>query len=256
MRQFYNRIPRYVVFDPKGDFPEAGETVIRSPRDIRWRRFPAGWLEGFIGGTIAIAAAVAVFFWAGRKRSRWWAALGVLLSAAAIALYCCSLPLSRILYRPEPRYQPFMDLRLRELFYKARSLKNQARRKGLKQSPYHFRVGVDEGLFQSKAFGNSRPRWLMSAAITGRSLDLGLDLNSQRPAGIPVEIRSEAWRMYVFYLGDSEDMKAVLRYAQGTLTVNDLMDLGEDFSFIEVKRTPGGRRTATKFPPARLTQIA
>lgn len=61
--------------------------------------------------------------------------------------------------------------------------------------------------------------------------------------------------MYVFYLGDQDDMKAVLRYAQGTLSVEDLMDLGDDFSFIEVKRTPGGRRSATKFPPIRLTPL-
>lgn len=154
----------------------------------------------------------------------------------------------RILYRPDPKYQPTMDLRLRWLFYKARKLKKRHRPA--------FRVGVDEGLFQSKAFSNSRPRWLMSSAITGRSLDLGLDLNSQRPSGIPVEIRSEAWRMYVFYLGDQDDMKAILRYAQGTLTIDDLMDLGEDFSFIEVKRTPGGRRQATRFPPIRLSHLA
>lgn len=154
----------------------------------------------------------------------------------------------RMIYRPEPKWQPGMDMRLRFLFYRARKLK--------KAGKLPFRVGVDEGLFQSKAFSNSRPRWLMSSAITGRSLDLGLDLNSQRPSGIPVEIRSEAWRMYVFYLGDSDDMKAVLRYAQGSLTYDDLEDLGEDFSFIEVRRTPGGRRTSRRFPPIRLTPLS
>lgn len=206
MRELYLHEPRYVVLDPKGDFPRApGDVIVKSPKSWRWKVFPDGW-----GGSGFLAT-------------------------------------PRIIYRPDPKYQPTMDLRLRALFYKARLLKKKHRPA--------FRVGVDEGLFQSKAFGNSRPRWLMSSAITGRSLDMGLDLNSQRPSGIPVEIRSEAWRMYVFYLGDQDDMKAVLRYAQGTLSVEDLMDLGDDFSFIEVKRTPGGRRSATKFPPIRLTPL-
>lgn len=211
MREFYYHVPRYVVFDPKGDFPEAGERVVKSPKAFTWRLFPNGL---FGSGLFAVP---------------------------------------RILYRPDPKYQPYMDLRLRSLFYQARKLKKAAKRKGLKRSPYHFRIGVDEGLFQSKAFGNSRPRWLMSIAITGRSLDLGLDLNSQRLAGLPVEVRSEAWRMYLFYLGYREDMKAAMEYSHGTVREQDLINLGDDFSFIEVRRTPGGKRTARRFPPVRLT---
>lgn len=210
MREVYNVVPRYVVFDPKGDFPEqpgGNEKIVTSPGSFTWNLFPDG------------------LFGSGLFR------------------------VNRIIYRPDPKYQPTMDLRLRHLFYKARKLHIAARKKGLDISPYHFRVGVDEGLFQSK----NGKRWLQSAAITGRSFNMGFDVNSQRPVGIPVEVRSEAWRMYVFYLGDVKDQKAVLDYAQGTVTLEDLDDLGDDFSFIEVSRTPGGKRRATKYPPLRLT---
>lgn len=212
MREFYNLEPRYVVFDPKGDFPENGEKIVTTPNDFTWRRFPDGILgTGF-------------------------------------------LAVPRIIYRPDPKYQPTMDLRLRWLFYKARQLKLAAVKKAHDKkaiSPHAFRIGLDEGLFQSK----NGKTWIQRIAITGRSLDLGFDLNSQRPSGIPVEIRSEAWRVYAFFLGDTDDEKVVLRYARNSIVQEDLQNL-EDYAFIEIKRTPGGRREARKYPPVRLTAPA
>lgn len=146
-----------------------------------------------------------------------------------------------ILYRPKPEYNtgPWLDEILRRLFLRAQ--------KEGKTAP--FVVYVDEALFLSKL---GHTRWLSALAVSGRSLKVGLWVSSQRPAWIPVEIRTEAWRWLVFYLAYSEDEKEVLRYAKGQISPAQLQEAAVDYSFWELKRGKGGKVQATHFPALQL----
>ena len=100
---------------------------------------------------------------------------------------------------------------------------------------------------------------LAEIAIMGRSFNCGLWVSSQRPsAWIPVEIRSEAWRWYVFYLSDEEDELAAVRFAKTELTLEQLREATHSYRFLELRRgaESGGRvrvRAYGKLPLPRTT---
>jgi hypothetical protein len=86
-------------------------------------------------------------------------------------------------------------------------------------------------------FGPLAQKALGEVASAARQYELGLWVETQRPRRIPVVIRSEAWRLYIFALGFSDDEEEVLRYAKGRLSMADLRhgdDDPRDHSFFEL----------------------
>jgi hypothetical protein len=153
--------------------------------------------------------------------------------------------IKRIIYRPAPTDYSSVDAVVGRLFNLARALK---KRYG-KGHPYRFYLYCDEGLLQSRG---RRTVHLAGSAISGRSLEMGFILSSQRLSWIPVEIRTEAWRVVVFYLSSVEEEREVIKLSKNRLTLQQLEELGADYSFYELKRTQGGLITVTHFP--KLTQ--
>lgn len=96
-----------------------------------------------------------------------------------------------------------------------------------------FVLNIDEGLAFSKRGHIAN---LAEFAVSGRSLNLGLWVASQRPVWIPVEVRSEAWRLYVFYLAFEDDEKHVLKYTKRRLTLEQLQEGFANHSFWEIRR--------------------
>lgn len=147
----------------------------------------------------------------------------------------------RVLYRPSEQYDTpaWNGEVLKRLYFRAKRLKGRG-----------FLLYIDEGL---DFIHGEASRWLSMIAKNGRSLNLGLWVSSQRPRNIPVSVRSEAWRWYVFYLGYEDDEVEVVKYSKGQISVDDLEALGGDYSFWEIRRPKkGGRLEATKYPPCRL----
>jgi len=107
---------------------------------------------------------------------------------------------------------------------------------------------VDEGAWVSYA---GAWRSLARLLISTRSLKLGIWLSSQRPKGLPVEARSEAWRWYVFYLRSREDRKEVVSFLDHQITEYDLESTTEDFQFWEITRGKGGKMSYRLLPPIR-----
>lgn len=150
----------------------------------------------------------------------------------------------RIIYRPRTFDQ--IDALIGRLFMLAIRLK----KKYGPDHPYRFVLYCDEGLLQSRRLQTT---WLARAAVAGRSLGLGLWVTSQRLSWIPVEVRSEQWRTYVFYLSSRDEEKEVIKLSKDRLTIPDLEALGADYSFYELKRNTGGKLTVTKFPKLSAT---
>lgn len=150
-----------------------------------------------------------------------------------------------IVYRPEFEYAngQWVDEVLRRLFKRARA-------KGKKQP---FILYIDEGLYVATS---SRTGTMRQLAVTGRSLNVGLWVSSQRPKWIPVEVRSEAWRWYVFYLAYDEDEKEVLRYSKNKIQLDELQNPTDLYSFWEIKRgaNSAGRLQVKHYPKVSLTQ--
>ena len=65
---------------------------------------------------------------------------------------------------------------------------------------------------------------------------VGLWVSSQRPKWIPVEVRSETWRWYVFFLDYDEDAKEMVKYTHGRISVDELQEPKQSYSFWEIKR--------------------
>ena len=131
----------------------------------------------------------------------------------------------KIIYRPKIEYMDGFYHR-----YVLRQLYERARKKGRKQP---FILYVDESLFLSRSGASAM---LANLAVATRSLHMGFWCSSQRPRNIPVEIRTEAWRWYIFYLMSLEDEKEVSRYTKGQLSIEDLEQGTENYSFWEIKR--------------------
>lgn len=154
-----------------------------------------------------------------------------------------------ILYRPLPEFNtgPWLDEILRRIYMRAQKQYNSRAR----QARRPFIVYIDEGLYLAKT-GNVR--WLSQIAVSTRSMGCGLWVASQRPKWIPVEVRSEAWRWYVFALSYMEDEREVSNYTKGKLSIEQLQRETADFEFFEIKRTgqTAGRLTITHFPKLQL----
>lgn len=156
-----------------------------------------------------------------------------------------------ILYRPTPEWNngPALDELLRRLFERGRA----QFKGGVAKRP--FLIVVDEGLALAKT---GSVRHLGMIAVSGRALGIGLWVASQRPRWIPIEVRSESWRWYVFALSYTDDDKEVSAYTKGRLTVEMLQKETKDFEFFEIRRR--GQTAAdlviTHFPKIELKENA
>jgi hypothetical protein len=102
-------------------------------------------------------------------------------------------------------------------------------------------------------FGPKSQQVIGEIASGARALELGLWCETQRPRRIPVVLRSEAWRIYVFPLGYEDDELEILKYAKGKLSLDDLRSLDEQVSpsdphpFYEiVLRSPQGAQISVR----------
>lgn len=143
-----------------------------------------------------------------------------------------------VVYRPRRPYDSgeWITYFLDRMFDKGRS--------SGKKNP--FILYIDEGLWASYAGA-----WqaLARLAVAGRSLGIGLWLSSQRPKVIPVAIRSEAWRMYIFYLRYREDRKEIIDLLEGQFDEWRLQSSTEDYQFWEIRRAKGGKMVTRLLPP-------
>ncbi len=109
-------------------------------------------------------------------------------------------------------------------------------------------IYIDETL----ALAHSRrTEALARIAVAGRALGLGLWCSSQRPVWIPVEARSEAHRIYAFYLQYEEDERELLKYAKRQLSLEQLQAGMQHHSFWELRRhrSSAGRWEVRQMPP-------
>lgn len=154
-------------------------------------------------------------------------------------------PPARIIYKPFGQHSSpaWIDLILAQCYFRAQ--------RGGPKKP--FVCFVDESLYLAQS---GRTQWLNALAVSGRSLGVGLWCGSQRPKFIPVQVRSQANRWYIFTLAYEEDEKEVVKYAKGKLTVEDLQEATENFGFIELRRDPSraGARLVTRYPPVVMQQ--
>lgn len=150
----------------------------------------------------------------------------------------------RIVYRPRRQWM-FPEAHryvLDRLYERARGIRSREDKR--------FVLYIDEALYLANE-GARRP--LISLAVTTRSLGMGLWGSAQRPRTIPVEMRSEAWRWYVFSLGYEEDEKEIARYTKGELTAEELRVGTEQYSFYEIMRKSGSTGLKiTHYPPLRI----
>ena len=151
----------------------------------------------------------------------------------------------RVIYRPAPPYDsgPWITYFLDWTF-------KRARKEGKKRP---FILYLDEGGWMAY----SGAKLAMSRiAIAGRSIGIGLWIAAQRPRGIPVEVRSEAWRMYIFYLRNRKDRIEIMDnvgevWVTGDrlLDEQDLSQTPEAYEFAEIRRAEGGRMVYRLMPP-------
>ncbi len=151
----------------------------------------------------------------------------------------------RIIYRPKPPYDSgqWITYFLDWLFRKARKTGKK----------FPFIVDLDEGAWTAYSGAKSA---MSRLAVAGRSIGIGLWITSQRPRGIPVETRSEAWRWYVFYLRSRDDRKEVVDYLDKQISEHDLASTTENYQFWEIKRGEGGKMAYRLLPPIRLVPEA
>ncbi|MCL4499970.1 MAG: hypothetical protein M1335_07005 [Chloroflexi bacterium] len=151
---------------------------------------------------------------------------------------------NHIVYRPRPPYDsgPWVTYWLDKMFERAR--------KNGKKKP--FVLYLDEGGWM--AYSGSRLA-MARVAITGRSIGIGLWIAAQRPRGIPVEVRSEAWRMYIFFLRNLDDRKEIIaNVGDDVLTEYEIRATEGDYGFTEVRRREGGRMEVRRLPPVAFKQ--
>lgn len=156
---------------------------------------------------------------------------------------------SRILFRPRPADFGSVDRVIGQLFERARKLKKRQRQTDHK---YRFYLYCDEALLQSRHRDTTN---FAGAAIAGRSLGMGFIVTSQRISWIPVEVRTEAWRIYVFYLSDIGEEKEVIKLTKGKLSIDQLEALGADYSFYEASRQQGGMIKVIHYPKLAFEEV-
>jgi hypothetical protein len=139
----------------------------------------------------------------------------------------------RIVFRPEPgsywRTDEGVAQFINRIFLEARRAYDHKR----KRSRAPRILIIPEILL----FGPLAQRAIGEIASAARQFELGLWVETQRPRRIPVVLRSEAWRLYVFSLGYEDDELEVLRYAKGRLRLEDLRAGDDDprnHSFFEL----------------------
>ena len=151
----------------------------------------------------------------------------------------------RIVYRPEPmRYDSGPEIsRWYDWAYRTIQRENAKKKEPDKRGRVLY---VDEGLWASYVGA-----WqsLARLIVSTRSLKLGVWVSSQRPKGIPVSTRSEAWRWIVFYLRSREDRKEVVSYLDHRISEYDLESTEQDYQFLEIRRGKGGRMAYRWLPP-------
>ena len=155
---------------------------------------------------------------------------------------------NHIIYRPHPDYRNAASNTyfMRKVWNLA---ERRVRRKGFDRWRKPFILYIDEGLFYSNT---GAKHWLSNLAVGGRSLELGLWVASQRPITIPVEVRTEAWRWYVFALSFDDDIREVVKYTKGDISVRLLEALRYDYSFYEIKRGEHGTLQVRHMPPLQV----
>lgn len=207
---------RQVIIDPKGDFGLREE-----PQD-------SGNYIPIDPETYKLYAVVDtppnLSFW--KSPRNWWAWRNA----------------DRVLYRPKPPYHAgqWIDYVIGWLFMRAR--------KTGKKKP--FLLVLDEGLLQGRT---RKTEWYGAIIVAGRSMGVGVWTLSQRLSWIPVEVKSEAWILYVFFLSSIQEEREVINYTKGRLTVDQLEAGTADYSFWEIKtRGKGGAITVRHLPPLAL----
>lgn len=147
----------------------------------------------------------------------------------------------KILYRPLAEYNSgaWHDEFLRREYMRARKLKGK--------KPY--KLYVDEARMMTLI---GRTTWLRNFGVSGRSLKVGLWTGSQRYLGIPIEVRDQAWRHYIFFLSNIADKKEIITNSNGLVTLDMLTNPDSDYGFLEVRRVKGGRKQVQFFPPVAL----
>lgn len=153
----------------------------------------------------------------------------------------------RIVYRPKPPYDTgqHMSRFLDDLFNRART----DFKRGNGRNPRPYILYLDEAGWMSYQGARNA---IARLAMTGRALDIGLWISSQRPRGIPVEVRSEAWIWLVFYLNSRDDRKEIVQYLDYRISEQDLESSTRDFEFWQIKKVEGGKREYKRFPPVRF----
>lgn len=152
-----------------------------------------------------------------------------------------SIRKGHLIYQPPPEYRTMetMDAVFHHLYARARKYGKK----------YPFILYLDEGLSLAHMGGS---KWLSALVVEGRSLKCGVWISSQRPLWIPVEIRTEAWRWYIFYLAYRDDIDEIIKYSGGRLSREDLTEALADYSFWEMRRHLGGKLSVRHYPPIDL----
>lgn len=147
---------------------------------------------------------------------------------------------NHIIYRPNRGYDngEWIACFLDRMF-------ERGRKEGKKRP---FILYLDEGAWIAAQGAKSA---IARLAIAGRSLGIGLWVTAQRPRNIPVEVRSEAWRTYLFFLQYQDDEDELIKYSKDQLTRADLRQASDDYSFWELRRGRGGQVIVTHYPPVR-----
>ena len=146
-----------------------------------------------------------------------------------------------IVYRPRPPYDSgqWISHCLERMFDRGRRARGA--------DP--FVLYVDEG-----AWVGYSGAWnaLARLVITGRALNIGVWIGSQRPFRVPREIKSQAGLWLIFYLSALEDRQEVVKHLGGKVTEEQFEQTTKAYQFWASERGPGGRWEHRLMAPVRL----
>lgn len=147
----------------------------------------------------------------------------------------------RIVFRPKPGYNngSTMAFVLRRTYEKQVQTPKDKRQKSF--------IYVDEALKLTKD-SKTAANELANIFVTGREIQLGVHIASQRPRYIPIECRSEANIIVTYTLGYEEDEVEVSKLLKGKVTVRELQSLEPYWFYMAIKK-PGGQFEVAKYPP-------
>lgn len=150
----------------------------------------------------------------------------------------------RIVFRPDSGYNNGQTA----AYVLNREYERQVQTPEKKRKPKF--IYVDEALKMTKD-SKSAANELANIFVTGRELNLGVHIASQRPKWIPVECKGEANIIVIYALGYEEDEVEVSKIVKGKISVKELQELDEYHFFMAVKK-PGGQFEVAKYPPVSL----